>query len=237
MTDRADPGRNLWNVDQPPGHRTPRGYVCDLETTCQPVAAPGSRRLPARIQEIWARGMRLVVKDSPALGVFLSVDLPPSHRSSSAAVLACVARESFGPAGERTLDCTFAFELQDEDLEPFRRDQTNGPPGERRRSERLPACGEASYQLLDDAQPARGQATLVEISAAGVGLRTSQRLAVGTKLRLALGKAERKGTFQREAYVVHVSGRSDKDWAVGCTFTRRLSASTLQAILGGRPES
>ena len=206
-------------------------YSCNVDTTCQPVAAPGASRLPARIREISRHEMKLVVKERPGLGVFVSVDLPTGSEGCPISVLACVARETPGCDGERILECTLAADLRDEDLEPFRSNQPTLPRPERRRWERFPCQTEAVLQVMDATGLDRRRARVTDLSAGGVGFQIAQPLPVGCLLRLALENAQGEPVLQRDGFVVHVTARPDQnDWLVGCRFARELSAAAFAGL-------
>jgi c-di-GMP-binding flagellar brake protein YcgR len=105
------------------------------------------------------------------------------------------------------------------------------PPGEERRGyvryhyRSAPAL---RYQVRASFEA--GWAVLRDISAGGVGLLLSERLAPGSVVLIRLGDSLPEGAQTRLARVVHATARRSGAWLVGCEFTPPLSEEELAAI-------
>src|SRR5262245_32537314 len=91
-------------------------YPCDVEATCQPVDLPEAMRLSARVRNISRGGINLLLNCPVEMGSLLSVELPGASDGLSSTVLAYVVRVNGDPGSEWSVGCTFATELNDDDL-------------------------------------------------------------------------------------------------------------------------
>src|SRR5437016_4801199 len=92
-------------------------HPTDTTTGYQPANAPGSARLSAGVQDVSYGGVQLLVDRPFDLGALLCVDLPGAAEGCSSSVLAYVVRVTRAGQGQWALGCTFAGELQDDELE------------------------------------------------------------------------------------------------------------------------
>src|SRR4051812_40250674 len=86
---------------------------CDVETTVQPASGDPGPSQVARARNVSRGGISLAVANRFEPGALLSVALPVGDGTE---VLACVVRCDPLGAGRWELGCTFAAQLDDEDL-------------------------------------------------------------------------------------------------------------------------
>lgn len=94
-------------------------FPCNLETSCQPVAArhDGDPTWSATIQDVSAGGVGLVVTRRFERGTGLSIEVPASGDEPSNVLLARVAHVGALPDRKWLLGCTLISELSDDELQ------------------------------------------------------------------------------------------------------------------------
>jgi hypothetical protein len=205
-------------------------YPADLETSFQTATVPPGTRLCARVRNISLGGINLLADRAFEPGDMLTVELPGATDETTCNVLACVVHCDTEQPGEWSLGCTFARELNDEDLEAFGARRERHDPSDQREWKRFPCDITAQCQLVasDNARP--WPAKVLDISATGVGLLVDRNLDNGTLLSVELHNAA--GTTERTmlACIVHVTRHPAAEWALGCNFIRSLSEEDLCAL-------
>jgi hypothetical protein len=78
-----------------------------------------------------------------------------------------------------------------------------------------------------------GQAQLRDISESGVGLITAEPLSTTARLALELHTGHGSDSGLLTAWVRHATLLPDGSWLIGCSLTRNLSGSEIQALLAG----
>lgn len=206
-------------------------YPADLETTYQPATESGGARLSARVRNVSLGGVNLVVDREFTPGDLLSVELPGVADRTRCTVLACVVHVAAQGDGTWSLGCTFARELNEEDLEAFGVQRVRHASTDQRTWMRFPSDIRASFHPVAETDMQPREAGVLNVSASGIGLLVPQPVENGTLLSVELRSA--RGTFQRTmlACVVHVTAQSDGSYALGCNFIRSLSEDELKALL------
>ncbi len=96
-----------------------RGWVrfaCDVQATYQTVGASSSPPRPAKVLNLSASGVGLVVPAPVENGSLLSVELQPADGEFTRTMLACVVHQTAQAEGEWALGCNFIRSLSEEDL-------------------------------------------------------------------------------------------------------------------------
>jgi len=208
-------------------------YPCDVEAACKPADSAECQRLSSRVRNVSRGGINLIMDCSVAVGAFLSVELPAPDGEPPATVLAYVARVTPWRDGQWSVGCTFASELSDGDLEPFGAQRLKPNTDDQRSWVRFPCKSQATYQLVKDPQSNPRSATVVNISASGVGLQVNHPNDLGTLLNLELRDAQNQFTLKMLACVVRINPRRRSEWIMGCNLIRELSNRELKALLAG----
>ncbi len=206
-------------------------YPADLETTVQAAGSPDAVRLSARVRNVSLGGVSLAVDRPFEPGDLLSVELPGATEQTRCNVLACVVHVGETPEGGWVLGCTFSRELSEDDLEAFGARRERHSPSDQRTWVRFVTDVKASYQRIANAKPAPQPATVVNLSASGVGLLVAEAVENGSLLSVELHSGDGDFTRTMLACVVHVTARADGEWALGCNFIRSLSEEDLKALL------
>jgi two-component system OmpR family response regulator len=96
-------------------------YASDLETRCRLLTADdGSGAVPAKVRDISAGGIGLVLERSLEPGRSLELDLPLAGRTATSTIQAQVVRAAREPGRDWFLGCVFARPLADRELEAYR---------------------------------------------------------------------------------------------------------------------
>jgi hypothetical protein len=206
-------------------------YPCDVEATCQPVDAPDSQRLSARVRNVSQGGINLQLPSRVETGSLLSVELPRGDGLGASTVLAYVVRVAPEDEGEWSVGCTFATELEAADLEPFGAKRQKPHPLDQRTWVRFPCNVQATYQFVRDSEPKSHAAHVVNISANGVALQTAQPVDLGKLLSLDLHSANGQFTLNILACVVRLTTEEDGRWGLGCNLIRELSDQEINALV------
>ena len=94
-------------------------YLCNLETTCQPIVGTGAKSWSARAVDISARGISLVLDRRFERGAILSIRLESQDGQTTRNLLLRVAYAKAHGDGSWRLGCAFASELGQEELRAF----------------------------------------------------------------------------------------------------------------------
>jgi hypothetical protein len=206
-------------------------YPCDLETTLKAANDPQPQRLSGRVLNISRGGVQLLVNERVEPGALLSVDLPGATDSFASRILAYVVRVVTRPGGGWTVGCTFATELDDEDLEPFAARRLKAVLPDQRAWVRFPCDARASYRLVRSPESRPESARVLNISPSGIGLQANTAIDIGALLSLELSNAQGQDPLTMMASVVRVTPQAGGSWVLGCNFIRELSEQELQALL------
>jgi hypothetical protein len=206
-------------------------YPADLETTVQPAGNSEVVRFAARVRDISLGGVSLSVERAFEPGDLLSVELPGATDESRSKVLACVVHVTHVGEGQWIVGCTFSRELSEEALEAFGARRERHGSADQRTWIRFTCDVKAAYQAVAVEGSVQKPASVIDLSASGVGLLVREEVKMGALLSVELQAAE--GPFKRTmlACVVHVTAQPDGEWALGCNFIRSLSSEDLKALL------
>lgn len=91
-------------------------FPCNIKATYQKVASPESPAESARVLNISASGIGLLVPQLVDTGTLLSLDLQPHGNNETRTMLACVVHVNPQASGEFALGCNFIRELSEQDL-------------------------------------------------------------------------------------------------------------------------
>lgn len=205
-------------------------HSADVNTTCQAAGSLAAERLSAVVRNVSQGGVSLLLGRPFEPGEMLGIELPGPAEGTTYTVLACVVHARPQNDDEWFIGCTFSRELSDEDLQAFGARRVKHGAGDQRTWVRFATNVTASYQIITAPEPRKLPTEVVNISATGIGLIVTQPVPVGSLLSLELHAAH--GAAQRTmlACVVHVTGRAEGEWALGCNFIRSLSESDLREL-------
>jgi c-di-GMP-binding flagellar brake protein YcgR len=205
-------------------------HPANLNATCQAAAAAPGERLSAGVRNISQGGISLLLGSSFEPGEMLSIELPGAEEGNTYTVLACVVHVRPQNDDEWVVGCTFSRELGDEDLQAFGARRVKHGAGDQRQWVRFATQLTASYQIITAGDPRKLPTEVLNISATGIGLVVAQSVPVGSLLSLELHGANGSAERTMLACVVHVTGRAEGEWALGCNFIRSLSENDLRDL-------
>ncbi|HYT88627.1 MAG TPA: PilZ domain-containing protein [Gemmataceae bacterium] len=97
--------------------RTWMRFTCDVKAQYQPIGGPETAPQNAKVINLSASGVGLLVPRSIDNGALLSVELQAASGSFRRTMLACVVHVTAQPESEWALGCNFIRSLSDEDLQ------------------------------------------------------------------------------------------------------------------------
>lgn len=207
-------------------------YAADLQAQVQ-LPDRKTQVSAARVRDISRGGASLIWDREVPPGQLLNIDLPHASANAVQTVLACVVRSRREHDGQWSLGCVFSRELTDEDLVGFGACRERTQADDQRTWRRFECNLKARFQRIGAVESETQEASLLNISPSGVGLLTNSQIDAGSLLNLDLvGKLD---TPLRTilACVVHVTQRSEGQWALGCNFIRELNEEDFQALIDG----
>jgi hypothetical protein len=204
-------------------------FPCDLESSCRPVRVERAPEWPAKVVNVSANGVGLVVTRVFAPGEVLCIELPRPTGEPCRTVLACVVHATRREDGRWLLGCSFAAELGGDDLRALGAERLEGAADEQRAFVRFPCDLEMTYRQHTDAEalPVR----ILNLSASGAGLLVSQPFEPGTLLTIALPRSGGP-PLSALACVVSVQREDNGRWILGCNFSQDLSETAISSIRG-----
>jgi PilZ domain-containing protein len=91
-------------------------FPCNIKATYQKVASPESPAQTARVLNVSATGIGLLIPQLIDTGALLSVELQPMSKNETRTILACVVHVNPQASGDFALGCNFIRELTEDDL-------------------------------------------------------------------------------------------------------------------------
>jgi hypothetical protein len=230
-------GRLLgWGRGTPPEaeRRDSVRYPSTIETVCRPAERPDALPLPARVQDISAGGINLVVGRRFEPGDLLSVDIPSGEEGTST-VLACVVWADRARGGGWSLGCVLTTTLADDELIRLGARPPRPSAPDPRAAVRVPCQARAQYQRvrLPDSPPETAE--VVNLSAGGIALLVDEPVDLGEVLSLGLHAGDGEVVGNVLASVVRVASQNGRR-LVGCNFIGELGAEQMKALAGLSPD-
>jgi len=222
-----------WQPDAATAEEDRRVWVrrhVSAETRVAPASGDGEASLTARIVNVSAGGIKLVVRWAFGPGDLLTVDLPSGEGEPAVTVLACVAYAHPSDDGEWTIGCRFSAELNDAELAAFGATRSKSALPDSRNWSRFPCEVKAIYQIVPETDDVRREAKVLNISAGGVALAVEEDIRAGTLLSAELQAPDGRTVVTILACVVHVTVQSEHERILGCNFIQELGDDKLEAL-------
>jgi hypothetical protein len=126
----------------------------------------------------------------------------------------------------------FSRELTDEDLSSYGvRRVRHDDPADQRAWMRFNCNLTARFQKIDGSEAPVEGATVLNLSASGIGLLADRFVDAGTLLNIDLTGRDGRSSRTILACVVHVNQQGEGAWALGCNFIRELTDEDIQALI------
>lgn len=214
-----------------------RRYAADLKVSCRPLGAAIADSWPARLRDISAGGVGLVVERRFEPGTMLAVDLVNTASGSPRTLLSRVRHVTAQPGGEWLLGVALLREMNEDELRTWGAEPARPKGPDARAWVRFPCdipglCIDAGAAAVEP-----WQATVVNISAGGFGLVTPRAVKEGNHLRVDLPASDGQAEQQLLVRVVHLRKQDDGSWLLGCELTDGLTEEDTTAFQAGRKSS
>ncbi len=195
-------------------------FPCDAEATYKPSSASEPGEWQAQVINVSPSGIGLVVSRQFQPGTMLNIALPIPSDQLFRTVLACVIHVTPQEESQWALGCSFATELNNEDLQTFGIGRVKSKPEDFRAWVRIPCGLKMSYSSMGNADEPPWPAKISNISATGIALMVSRPVEPGALLSVRLHRSEETETLL--ACVVYVKELRTGEWQLGCTFASDL---------------
>jgi hypothetical protein len=205
-------------------------YQSGAEVTLHLANSSDPVRVPAKVRNISQGGINVLVNREFDPGQLLSIELPAADRKSTFTVLLCVVHVAQVEDKAWSVGGTFARELSEEDLAAFGARKKRAEAPDKRRWERFPVDLKATFSVVTAPEPVTYEATVLNISASGVGLAVDRPTEAGTLLSVDLMNSAGQVVRTILACVVHASTQDGRA-ALGCNFIRQLNEEDLKALI------
>jgi hypothetical protein len=198
-------------------------FPCDAQANFRPAPSSDPGEWQAQVVDVSPSGIGLIVSRNFQPGTMLNVALPAPSNQLFRSILACVVRVTPQEIGQWELGCTFATELNDEDLEAFGVARVKSLEADCRTWVRCPCGMELSYRAMKNREENPWSAKVLNLSANGIGLLVSRPVEPGVLLSVELHRNENSNHQRFLVCVVYVRELENGKWILGCTFASDLS--------------
>lgn len=197
-------------------------HACDLEASCQPVAARGDQDLqwPGTIRDISTVGVGLVLKRRFEPGSGLAIEVPAVGDRAEETLLARVRHATRLPDGRWLHGCSFISELGDDELQSLLGLSGAQEPAGKAAADKPAVVNDVTFQgLAEDGRT-------VAIRVKRLQPNPSWPLPAGTTLALRVAGS----TGGRVRLVVKESAQEGGKWVVHCRFLGSPRAEVARAL-------
>jgi PilZ domain len=219
--------------EQEDGHADRRGAVripCDLETACQAIAARGDTVWTGRMRNISRTGIALEVGRRFERGTMLAVQLEVAAGAFQRTMFARVVHVQALDSGAWLVGCTFAGEMDDDDLSHFQVERRRPAEPDGRAWVRFECdLAATAFRIRGDREESFA-VRVVNIAPGGMGLHVDYPVETGTFLRVELPGVLEQGKRCREVRVIKVVRQEDRGWILGCELAASLGPDELRAL-------
>jgi PilZ domain len=203
----------------------------DKETCCKPALAPDGLSWPARVRDISAFGIGLLLDHRPQPYTRLTIDLERTTGGLVRTVLARVVHTTEQPGGDWLVGCALTAELSDDELRALQAERVRPAAPDCRAWVRFPCNLETVCYSAEAAPGEQLPARLLNLSPGGVGLVLPCQFEAHTVLNLQLPGPPGRPPRTVLVRVVQAQPYSVGEWFLGCEFADRLSDDELRALL------
>jgi hypothetical protein len=231
MSEHALPVDEVEAADQPPGEerRVSVRFPTRLQTAVQPVGPVVLGPWPARVRDISAHGIGLVLPHPLEPGTLLTAELGSPGGDRVRTVLARVVHVTARDRGEWIVGCALVSELSDADLATFQAERVRPAVPDCRAWVRFPCNVETICYSVDTVPGEQLPARILNISAGGLGLLLPCQFESRTLLNLQL--PPKPGLAPRKVLVRVVQAKPYAgDWFLGCEFADQLTEGEIEAL-------
>jgi PilZ domain len=223
---KADPNAAPTLADE---RRAAVRYLCNVETTCQPMAETAAKSWPARAVNISPGGISLVLDRRFEQGDILSIRLASPDGETARNLLLRVVYAKAQDDGSWRLGCAFASELGQEELRAFEAEGVRPTEPDFRAWMRFTCDVETTCRAVAPARDESWSVHVLDVSPAGMSLLAPRQFERGALLSVDLPGT---GSLSRHVLVRVVNDRrfSSNQWIIGCELADQISDQELQCF-------
>jgi hypothetical protein len=200
---------------------------CDLDSTCQPIVGEHTKSWPARVVDISAGGIGLVLSRRFEPGAMLSVCLASPDGETRTLFLRVVHLAKNVDGGWR-LGCAFASELGEEELRAFKAERVRPTEPDCRAWVRFACNVETHCRVVAPTQPGTWPVRVMEVSPGGLKLLAPLQFEGGTILNVKLPDGADLRPRHVLVRVLRNQAFGSDNWMTACEFADQLSDEDLQ---------
>ena len=210
--------------------RTAVRYLCNLETTCQPIVGAAAQSWPARAVDISSSGIALVLDRRFERGTILSIRLESSDGETARNLLLRVVYAKAQADGFWRLGCAFAGELGQEELLAFRAERVRPSEPDARAWVRFRCDVETVCRAVTPSQDETWVVRVLEVSPAGMSLVAPHDFDRGILLNVELPATDDLLPRHVLVRVVNTRPLSSGQWLLGCELAAQISDQELKSF-------
>lgn len=211
--------------------RVYRRHACNVDITCQPVAARDEEdpTWSGKIKDVSLGGIGLLLSRRFERGVGLAIELPGVDAGQTDTYLARVVHIRKAEGGEWLHGCEFVSRLSDDELE--RLVQSSGVgiaalDSDNRAVERHRVSARALWRPAGTTETTRDCA-IHDVSSLGLALISPTPVNLNSVLEIMLLSGEGDAVSRVRARVVNVNRQAHDAWLIGCALVEELRSDDM----------
>jgi Tfp pilus assembly protein PilZ len=205
--------------------------LCDLHVSFRLADDSDGASFSGHLRNISRGGLCMESTRQFEPGTHLAVELPGDQADQRSTVLARVVWTAPGGEGTWKVGCAFVAEMGEQELLPLGALKVRSTEPGGRVWMRYPCHMLASYTVVRSPDVGRQPATILDLSASGIGLTVFRAIDVGTLLSLELKGKDEQHNISILACVVRSRREGPANWTVGCSFISELDHGQFEGLL------
>ena len=202
-----------------------------LRVSCRLVDDPAAETWMARVRDLSALGIGLLMARRCELAELLEIELVKASGALVRTVLARVIHVEEDRPRSWVAGCAFVSELTDAEIRLFHAEAVRPKAKDHRRWIRFPCNVETVCYTCETSPGERRPARVLNISPGGIGLLLPCQFTKGTLLHFELPADASEISQTLLVRVVRVMEQSPGMWFLGCEFAHQLEDDELRALL------
>ncbi len=208
-------------------------YPVDWEVVCKALAGGRGDSWKARLRDVSAGGIGVVLERRFERGTTLTVQLQNGSAEAPRTLLARVMHATRLPEGEWLLGLSLLRQLSEEQLQAWGVGPVRPESPDYRAWVRVACDMDALCREVGVEGAAPWRVRVLNLSPRGIGLAAPCAVAPGAHLTVDLPGVDGLGVRQLLVRVAQVTQQEEEMWLLGCEFAQQLSEADLSALQFG----